>query len=106
MPNDLLPPDPAPAPAPMPGPVPEPVRGGASRITCSFCACTLAPSGDVLKMSPEAKAFRDADDSIDSLKVDLQQAAADLAAAHQTIASLERDLAAARAAIPTKKGIF
>lgn len=94
--NDLLPPGPGdPPPTPSPSPiVPK------SRITCDFCGCSLAPSGDVLKMSDDAKAYRDGADKIDTLNATIT----DL---ESQIATLKREKDALAAAVPpAKKGIF
>lgn len=95
VPDDLLPPNPGPGDDPPP--TPRPVEG--RRITCDFCRCSLAPSGDVLKMSAEAKTFRDQSDTIEKLRRDLELAAGDVQAAIK-----ERD--EARAQIPKKRSMF
>lgn len=93
--NDLLPPDDSIPPTPAPH-----VPTEKKRITCDFCGCSLAPSGDVLRMSDDAKAFRDGADSIERL----QGVITTLEASNAT---LTRERNEARAAIPQpKKGIF
>jgi hypothetical protein len=96
MPNDLIPPAEL-----IPPPPPEPAASSRAYILCGFCECRLvAASGDVLRMSDAAKAFRDSGDVIDGLRADLKAAREDVAAALK-----ERD--DARAMIPPKKkGIF
>jgi len=70
----------------------EPRTG--KRITCDFCKCSLSPSGDYLKMSPEAKEMRDGAETLEKIRKEL-------ADANQKIASLETKLAQV-SANPTK----
>jgi hypothetical protein len=94
--NDLLPPDPDPAPPTPPTPTP----GRATRITCDFCGCSLAPSGDVLRMSEEAKAFRDGADEIERLQ-------AVISTLESQVSTLTRERDEARAALPKpRQGLF
>lgn len=82
--DDLLPGDPP----------PPPPAGRGSRLTCDFCGCSLAPSGDVLRMSDAAKKFRDANDVIAALEkkvTQLQAAADDLKTQLQVATDKSRD---------------
>jgi hypothetical protein len=45
-----------------------------TRIRCEFCRCQLAPNGDVMAMSAEARVYRDQAEEIDRLKAALAQA--------------------------------
>jgi hypothetical protein len=49
-PADLIPPA---------DPPPGPRRPSPQLLTCEFCECRLTPTGDVLKLSDKAKAWRD-----------------------------------------------
>ena len=72
--SSLLPPDPGdPSPAP-------PVRR-ADHITCEFCQCTLAPSGEYIRLSDRAKELRDQGETIDRLRADLTESEAQIAEA-------------------------
>jgi len=68
-PTSLLPPDP-----------PEPVSHSAptnrAHITCEFCECTLAPSGQYIRLSDRAKDLRDQGELVDRLKTELADAQA------------------------------
>lgn len=89
--NDLLPPDPDPQPPPSPA-IPVPLRRTAP-ITCAFCECSLAPNGDVLKMSDTAKALRDSQDVIDRLNRTIAERDA-------AIVALNKEASDLRALIP------
>jgi len=63
-----------------PAPRREDERSQRDRITCEFCGCSLASDGSVLKMSPDARKFRDlatdlgdAQQTIDHLRADIEQ---------------------------------
>jgi hypothetical protein len=60
---------------------PEPT---AAKLTCEFCGCALATSGDYFQLSDKAKAFRDQADIADQLR-------AELSAAQGLAAALERE---------------
>lgn len=88
--NDLLPPDPDVPPSPAP---PVPPRRTAP-ITCAFCECSLAPNGDVLRMSEAAKALRDSGDVIERLTRTIAERDA-------AIVVLNKEASDLRALIPT-----
>jgi len=89
--DPLLPPDPPEPPEP-----PAPTR---RKLVCEFCECPLAPSGEFLKLSEKAKAFRHQDDRIDQLHADLVSVREDVTAALK-----ERD--EARALVPKKSSFW
>ncbi len=63
MPDPLEPPTPEPA-------TPPPAR--TSKLRCEFCKCELSPtSGEYVKLSDEAKAFRKQDDTIETLRAEI-----------------------------------
>lgn len=64
----------------MPVTASEPEKKPGKRVTCDFCKCSLSPEGDVLKMSGTAKELRDASDTIERLRRDLESAKAELEA--------------------------
>ena len=84
--DSALPPDPSPAPR-------------RSKIQCEFCECDLvAASGDVLKMSEKAKAFRGLQESLDDVTTELATAREAV-----TTVTRERDEARGQLAARTKK---
>ena len=93
-PDPPLPPNNPPEPSPSPTPAPARVRGS---ITCEFCQCTLGPDGNYLKMSDEARAYRDQAETIKQLKSQLADAQAATEAA-------TRDLGTANATISELRG--
>lgn len=72
--DDLLPPNEPPAP-----PAPQPAPGRTRNITCEFCKCTLAPSGDYIRLSEEAKALRKLEEKIVDLKDEIERKNAEIA---------------------------
>jgi hypothetical protein len=89
--DDLLPGAP-PVAAP---PSPVPLR---AKITCEFCECQLAPSGEYLRLSDRAKAIRGLEEKIETLGADLELARVALATAAR-----ERDDARAQVTAATGK---
>lgn len=90
MPDELPPTDPVPG-------APEPAR--ARRLTCDFCGCSLAPTGEVMRMSDDAKKYRDHGDTlakrdvrISDLETEVRALKAELAAATPKKARLLDDL--------------
>jgi len=90
--DELLPPNPGDDPPTPPAPT-------GRRITCDYCKCSLAASGDVLRMSSEAKAMRDLEHTLEKVRKELADAQALTA-----IAVRERD--EARAALPKKSALW
>ena len=68
-------------------PPPSPRR--AARVTCDFCQCELAPSGDVLKMSDRARSMRDGDDEIKKRDKRVTELETEIAEHKRKIAELE-----------------
>lgn len=101
-PETLLPGGTLPAEPPEPPPSPRPADRP-SKITCDFCKCTLvASNGDIFKMSPEAKTYRDLEDEVERLR-------ADVLALQTTSDTVTRERDEARAALTTpikRSGIF
>jgi hypothetical protein len=83
--GDPIPTEPPPTP-------PTPARRTA--VTCEFCRCQLTASGEVLRMSTEAKAFREAAD-------DLATANAEITELEAELTDVKSKLAAATAPPPT-----
>lgn len=71
--TDLLPPQNEP-----PAPDPEPAPRAGSRVSCGFCGSRLAANGDVMSLGAEAKAFRDAEDTITRLNKQIEKLTTDL----------------------------
>lgn len=77
-PTDILPASTSAAAAP-PAPAPvekKPAPAAAARadgLACEFCGCELAPSGDVLRFSERAKAFRDQSFTLDDVRRQLAE---------------------------------
>lgn len=97
---------------PTPIPMPEP-SGRSKVITCEFCECKLFAGGDVKEFSAKAKKLRDADETIASLEKDLAASGAEvsrlnseLEAVKQKIAELQPAPVADPTPIPAKKGGF
>jgi len=72
----------------------EPRAAKAKPIVCEFCACTLTATGEVLRMSADAKRFRDAVD-------DLEDANADVERLNKVVEGLRAELDTAKAAAVT-----
>ena len=73
---------------------------GAKRISCEFCECQLASSGEVLKRSARAKELMSFEESITELRAECEGARgqvvdleSQLAAAKTKIADLEKKAA-------------
>lgn len=75
-----------PAPDPMPAPAPAP---GSGSIICEFCECTLARSGDVLKVGKRAKRMRDLEDDIEGRDRTIAEKDAEIATLRSRVAELE-----------------
>jgi len=84
--TDLLPVDP---PAVVPA---DPSTSRPKKCVCEFCGCTLAPSGDVLAMSDQAREYRDLNDRLRTTQSELQTVSAD-------VERLTRELNDARASL-------
>jgi hypothetical protein len=69
---------------------PQPAGRKPARITCDFCGCSLAVSGDVLSMSDQAKKMRRASDDLAVAREELAKVTADLAAAQTELADVKR----------------
>lgn len=78
-----------PAP-PAPEPAPTPARPG--RLTCENCQCQLTPTGDVFRMSDQAREWLRAAE-------DLRAARAEARDARQQLETVQGELTAARAEI-------
>ena len=65
--DPLLPPDPPDDP-----PAPAPVRR--TQLTCEFCECPLAPSGEYVRLSARAKELRKLEETLDALRAELETA--------------------------------
>lgn len=48
-----------------------------AKLKCEFCACQLTPTGDVFRMSQEARDYAKQGEQIIALKAQLEQARAD-----------------------------
>ncbi len=65
-------PDPLEPPAPEPAPEPSHAISRAGKLRCEFCRCELSPvSGEYQRLSPEAKAMRAQDDTIETLRAEI-----------------------------------
>lgn len=69
---------------------PQPAGRKPARITCDFCGCSLAVSGDVLSMSDQAKKMRRASDELAAAREELTRVTADLAAAQTALEDAKR----------------
>jgi hypothetical protein len=101
--DDLMPPDGQP---PVTAVVVAP-SVPSNRIKCDFCACQLAPNGDVMAMSPQARKFRDQEEKIATLHKDI----VDLQEAHKVeLRDLTEEVERARAVLmqpgPVKPGFL
>lgn len=56
----------------------EPVR--IKKITCEFCDCELGTSGEYKKLSDKAKMFREAEDTIETLRENVVRLEAEITA--------------------------
>ena len=61
-----------PAPPPEPGPEPEPAPR-ADRLRCENCHCQLTPTGDVFRLSKQAKDWLHAAEERDELRARLNE---------------------------------
>ena len=75
-------------------PPPAPPTG--RNIVCEFCESKLAADGSVLKVGAAAREFRNADDKIERLKIQIGKLEADLAAAATENSTLRAQVAEKR----------
>jgi len=54
-------------------PQPSPAPRSPKTVTCGFCGTRLTPEGDALKLSEEAKGYRDAAEIIDAGKKKIRE---------------------------------
>jgi hypothetical protein len=74
----------------------ESTTGARSPLICEFCRCSLSSSGEIIRRSPEARAFLDLDDDNAKLRDRVEVLRAE-------VATLTADLTAARAAAPVTR---
>lgn len=65
--DDLLPPESVAVVVPPAAPRSQ------RNITCEFCECVLAPSGDYIRLSEKAKELRKLEEKIEDLKSQLEK---------------------------------
>jgi hypothetical protein len=75
------------------------------RVKCEFCGCRLAPNGDVMSMSAQARTFRDLEEDLKRAKKDYVDRETELL---RQIAENTDELERARAVLmqPAKKKSF
>jgi hypothetical protein len=71
-------------------PEPQPREPRSKKLVCGFCGSSLTAEGDCLRLSAEAKAFRDAADRIEQLNAEKVKLEGTIATLRDEIETLKR----------------